>query len=68
MRYTELDILGVYVAPFAVMMLAAWLLTVPLRRLGDRFGVSRFAWHPSLFNTAIYTIVLSLIVLIAGRI
>jgi hypothetical protein len=68
MRYTEIDLFGVYVAPFAVMMLAAWLLTIPLRRLGDRFGVARFVWHPSLFNTAIYTIVLSLIVLVTGRI
>ena len=66
MRYTEIDILGVYVAPFVPMMLAAWLITLPLRRLGDRFGLARHVWHPALFNAAVYLIVLSAIVLVVG--
>ncbi|HLG45182.1 MAG TPA: DUF1656 domain-containing protein [Reyranella sp.] len=66
MRYVELDIFGVYVAPFALMMLVAWLATMPLRRVGDRLGLSRRVWHPALFNTAVYVIVLSLIVLVTG--
>lgn len=66
MRYLEMDIFGVYVAPFALMMLAAWIATIPLRRLGDRLGLSRAVWHPALFNTGLYVIVLSLIVLVTG--
>ena len=66
MRYVELDIFGVYVAPIALMMLVAWIITVPLRYFGDRFGLARLVWHPALFNTGIYAIVLSLIVLLAG--
>jgi protein AaeX len=66
MRYVELDIFGVYVAPFALMMLVAWIATMPLLRLGDRLGLSRVVWHPALFNTGIYVIVLSLIVLVTG--
>ncbi len=66
MRYVELDIFGVYVAPFALMMLVAWLITLPLKRLGDRLGLSRLVWHPALFNTGVYVIVLSLIVLVTG--
>lgn len=66
MRYVEVDIFGVYVAPFALMMLAAWIITVPLRRLGNRLGLPRFVWHPALFNTGIYAIVLSLIVIFTG--
>jgi len=66
MRYVELDIFGVYVAPFALMMLVAWIATMPLRRLGDRTGLSRMVWHPALFNTGVYVIVLSLIVLVIG--
>ena len=66
MRYVELDIFGVYVAPFALMMLVAWLITMPLQRLGDRLGLSRLVWHPALFNTGVYIIVLSLIVLVTG--
>jgi len=66
MRYVEVDIFGVYVAPFALMMLAAWIITVPLRRLGNRLGLPRIVWHPALFNTGVYVIVLSLIVVFTG--
>lgn len=64
--FREIDILGVYVAPFVVMMLAAWLLAIPLRMAGDRWGVSRRVWHPGLFGLCVYVIVLSLVVLGAG--
>lgn len=64
--YSELNILGVYVAPFSVMMLLAWLVTIPLRMLSNHYGISRRAWHPGLFNLCVYIIVLSLIVLAAG--
>ncbi|MFT0860049.1 DUF1656 domain-containing protein [Ancylobacter sp. G4_0304] len=64
--YTEINIFGVYVAPFAVMMLAAWLVTMPLSLVVDRLGISRRVWHPGLFNLCLYVIVLSLIVLLAG--
>jgi protein AaeX len=65
-RFTEINLFGVYVAPISVMMVAAWLVTMGLRRLADRFGLLRHVWHPSLFVFAIYMIVLSSIVL-AGR-
>ena len=31
MRFTEIDIFGVYVAPMSLMMVAAWLVTIALR-------------------------------------
>ncbi|WP_341992355.1 DUF1656 domain-containing protein [Azorhizobium sp. AG788] len=64
--YTEINILGVYVAPFAVMMLAAWIATFPLNMLANRSGLSRKVWHAGLFNLCIYIIVLSVIVLVVG--
>lgn len=64
--YTEINILGVYVAPFAVMMLAAWVATFPLSLVANRLEVTRRIWHPGLFNLCIYIIILSLIVLYAG--
>jgi hypothetical protein len=66
MKYTEINVFGVYVAPFVPMMLIAWLLTLPLRRLSDRIGIARYVWHPALFNTSVYLIVLSLLVLVIG--
>jgi hypothetical protein len=67
MRFTEFDLLGVYVAPISLMMIAAWFVTIGCRRLAVRFGLLRHAWHPALFVFAIYMIVLSTIVLIAAR-
>jgi hypothetical protein len=67
-RYTEIDLFGVYVAPIAPMILAAWLLLLPLRRLADRFGLLRNIWHPALFLLALYLVLLSAIVLLVGRI
>lgn len=68
MRYTELNLFGVYVAPIAPMIIAAWVLLVPLRRLANRFGLLRHVWHPALFLLAVYLVLLSALVLLAGRI
>jgi hypothetical protein len=67
MRFTEINLLGVYVAPISVMMVAAWVATIGLRRVAARFGLLRHVWHPALFVFAIYTIVLSWMILVAAR-
>jgi hypothetical protein len=67
MRFTEIDILGVYVAPMSVILVAAWVITVALRRVPAQFGLLRYVWHPALFVLAVYMIVLSSIVLIMAR-
>ena len=41
MRFAEIDLFGVYVAPISVMMVAAWLVTIALRRVASRFGLLR---------------------------
>ena len=67
MKFVEIDLLGVYVAPISVLMIAAWLVTVALRRVASRFGVLRHVWHPALFEFAVYMIVLSSMVLVIAR-
>ena len=67
MRFAELNLFGVYLAPISVMMLAAWLVLIALRRVADHFGLLRHVWHPALFVFACYMIVLSSIVLIVAR-
>ena len=67
MRFTEINLFGTYVAPISVMLVVAWLILTALRRVASRFGLMRFVWHPALFELAIYTIVLSSIVLLLGR-
>ncbi len=67
MNFTEVDLFGVYVAPISVMMVAAWLVLIALRRVADHFGLLRHVWHPALFVFACYMIVLSSIVLMVAR-
>ena len=64
MRFTEINLFGVYVAPMSLLMVAAWVVTIALRRFAARFGLLRYVWHPSLFVFAVYMIVLSSIVLV----
>jgi hypothetical protein len=66
-RFAEIDLFGVYVAPISVMMVAAWLVTIALRRVADRYGLLQYVWHPSLFVFAVYIILLSSWILIVAR-
>ena len=66
MRFTEINLFGVYVAPISLMLIAAWIVTIVLRRVVDRFGLLRHVWHPALFVFAVYLIVLSSMVLLAA--
>jgi hypothetical protein len=66
-RYTEIDLFGIYVAPIVPMMLLAWLAMAPLRWAATRMGLLRFVWHPALFGFSMYLAVLAGIVLIEGK-
>jgi hypothetical protein len=66
MRFTEINLFGVYVAPISLMVVVAWIATIALRRLAARFGLLRNVWHPALFVFAVYLIILSSIVLLAA--
>jgi hypothetical protein len=67
MNFAEVNLFGVYVAPISLMMVAAWLVLIVLRRMADHYGLLRHVWHPALFVFAVYMIVLSSIVLVAAR-
>ena len=64
MRFTDINLFGVYVAPISVLMVAAWVVTIVLRRIATRFGLLRYVWHQALFVFAVYTIILSSSVLL----
>jgi hypothetical protein len=67
MRFAEMDLFGVYVAPISLMMVAAWLVTIALRRVASHLGLLRYVWHPALFVFAVYIIVLSSWTVIIAR-
>ena len=67
MRFTEINLFGVYVAPISLIMVAAWLIMIGLRWTAARFGLLRYVWHPALFVFAVYMILLSSIVVLIAR-
>lgn len=66
MSFVEVDLFGVYVAPVAILMVAAYGVLFGIRRLAARFGWLRFVWHLGLFELALYVVILSAMVLIAA--
>jgi len=67
MRFSEVNLFGVYVAPISILIVGAWMTIIVLRRVAARIGLLRFVWHPALFVFSIYVIVLSSIVLLIAR-
>ena len=68
MRFAEVDLFGVYVAPVSVLMITAWVVTTGLRRLAVRVGLLRWVWHPALFVFAAYVIILSSLTFVASHV
>jgi len=67
MRFTEINLFGLYVAPIAVILAVAWVAYLVLRRAGDRFGLTQRVWHPALFELAFYVIIVSSVVVLIAR-
>jgi protein AaeX len=67
LKFFEINLLGVYVAPMSILMLAAGLATLVWLRVAGRFGLLRFVWHPALFVLALYMIALSSMLLAIAR-
>lgn len=57
----EINIDGIFVAPFAGYLLVAFLIFLPLRTVFDRYAIQRWVWHRPLFDICIFVIILSLI-------
>ncbi len=62
----EVNLDGIFVAPFAADLVVALLIFWPLRLLFDRWSVQRWFWHRSLFDISVFVIIVSVIGLING--
>jgi hypothetical protein len=67
MRFNEINLFGLYVAPIAVILGIAWVVFVILKRTTNRFDPLRRVWHPALFELSVYVIIVSSIVLVVAR-
>lgn len=59
---SELDLFGVFVPGLLCCGLVAFGLNAALRRLLDRVGFYRAVWHRSLFDLALFVVVLGAVV------
>ena len=55
----EINLEGIFIAPFAGYLFVALLLFMPVRLLFDRYGIQRWVWHRPLFDTSVFIIILS---------
>ncbi|SAL20493.1 Protein of unknown function [Burkholderia sp. D7] len=63
----EIDIYGVYLPAVLVLMLVSYLFCLIVTRVFARVGLYRFVWHRSIFDLAIYVIVLGIVVIVSHR-
>jgi protein AaeX len=68
MKFAEIDLFGVYVAPISLLLVVAWVVTIGLRRLAVQVGLFRWVWHPALLVFAIYVITLSSLTFVASHV
>lgn len=57
----EINLDGIFVAPFAGYLLAAVVIFLPIRTIFDRITIQRWVWHRQLFDISVFVIILSLI-------
>jgi hypothetical protein len=62
MMLAELAVGDVLLAPIVVYAIVAAVIFALLRLLLGRIGLRRLAWHPALFELALYVAILSLLV------
>lgn len=63
MRLTEINIYGVYISPYVVVLLAVWAFAFALRLALIRLGILAHAWHPALLMFSIFVAAFSMAVL-----
>jgi hypothetical protein len=61
---TELNIFGVYVSPFSLVLVVGAAIFLPIRAYLDRIEFGKYVWHRSLADACLYVIILGLLVLI----
>jgi hypothetical protein len=57
---------GIYWPPFLADVLIAAVVFVPLRLIALRLGLYRLVWHPALFELAIFTCLLGVVMFFLG--
>ncbi len=62
----EVNLDGIFIAPFAADLFWALVIFYPLRLCFDRWAIERWVWHRSLFDLSVFVIIVSAIGLTLG--
>ncbi len=54
----EINVFGVFLAPFAGYLFAALIIFIPVRMVFDRYAIQRWVSHRPLFDISILVIIL----------
>lgn len=63
----EFDLLGVFLPELLVWMLITYGIQIALNKIFARIGIYRYVWHRSVFDLAIYVVLLGLVVSVSHR-
>jgi hypothetical protein len=63
MPLREIDVLGVFISPALICLVAALLISLISRRLLDKTGVNRFVWNRALFDLSLLIAIAALLIL-----
>lgn len=67
MMIKELNLAGVFLAPMLLYVVVSGGVWYALRAALGQIGAYRFIWHPALFNTALFVIILAAVVALGVR-
>jgi hypothetical protein len=57
----EVNIFGIYLAPFVLILFLTFIVFIPVRIWFDRVRIQQWVWHRPLFDLAVFVILLSTI-------
>jgi hypothetical protein len=60
----DVDLLGIFTPALLLLMLAAWVVNLALKRTLEFVGFYRLVWHRHLFDFSMYLTVLGILVLL----
>ena len=64
--FHTMEFLGFYLPPLALWAGGALIAFAVLRSLAEQFGLYRFVWHRSLFNLALYVLLMGGVVFLGN--
>jgi hypothetical protein len=60
-QFKEINLDGIFVAPFAGYLVVALVIFLLVRKVFDRYAIQKWVWHRPLFDISVFVIILCII-------